>query len=39
VAFCDLETENVLADLETLSEADLKLVSESLPVRAIQFSF
>ena len=25
-AFCDLETENVLADLETLSEADLKLV-------------
>ena len=25
-AFCDLETENVLADLEPLSEDDLKLV-------------
>jgi hypothetical protein len=37
-AFCDLETENVLADLETLSEDDLKLVSEPLAIRAIQFS-
>ena len=37
-AFCDLETENVLADLETLSEDDLKLVSEPLAIRAMQFS-
>ena len=37
-AFCDLETENVLADLETLSEDDLKLVAEPLAMRAIQFS-
>jgi len=37
-AFCDLETENVLADLETLSEDDLKVVSEPLGIRAIQFS-
>ena len=29
-AFCDLETENVLADLETLSEDDLKLVAEPI---------
>ena len=37
-AFCDLEPENILADLETLSEDDLKLVAESIAVRAIQFS-
>src|ERR1700679_690411 len=37
-AFCDLETENVLADLETLSADDLKLVSKPLAIRAIQFS-
>ncbi len=37
-AFCDLETENVLADLETLSEDDLKLVSKPLAMRAMQFS-
>jgi hypothetical protein len=37
-AFCDLETENVLADLETLPEDDLKLVSEPLAIRAMQFS-
>jgi hypothetical protein len=37
-AFCDLETENVLADLETLSEDDLKLVAEPIAMRAIQFS-
>ena len=32
-AFCDLETENVLADLETLSEDDLKLVAEPITKR------
>ena len=37
-AFCDLETENVLADLKTLSEDDLKLVGEPIALRAIQFS-
>ena len=37
-AFCDLETENVLADLETLSEDDLKLVAQPIAMRAIQFS-
>ena len=37
-AFCDLETENVLADLETLSEEDLKLVAQPIAMRAIQFS-
>jgi hypothetical protein len=37
-AFCDLETENVLADLETLGEDDLKLVSEPLAIRAMQFA-
>jgi hypothetical protein len=37
-AFCDLETENVHADLETLSEDDLKLVAEPIAMRAIQFS-
>ena len=36
--FCDLETENVLADLETLAEDDIKLVSEPLAIRAMQFS-
>ena len=37
-AFCDLETENVLADLKTLAEDDLKLVSEPLAIRAMLFS-
>ncbi len=38
-AFCDLETENVLADLKSLAEDDIKLVAESIATRAIQFSF
>ena len=36
-AFCDLDTENALADLHTLSEEDLKKVVEPLSLRAIQF--
>jgi len=36
-AFCDLDTENAIADLHTLSEDDLKKVLEPLSVRAIQF--
>ena len=36
-AFCDLETESVVADLRTLSEADVKKVVEPLTMRAIQF--
>jgi hypothetical protein len=36
-AFCDLDTENAMADLHTLSEADLKKVVEPLSLRAIQF--
>ena len=35
-AFCDLDTETAIADLHTLSEADLKKVVEPLPLRAIQ---
>ncbi|MGD0942317.1 MAG: hypothetical protein ABR905_21700 [Terracidiphilus sp.] len=36
-AFCDLDTETAMADLHTLSEADLKKVVEPLSLRAIQF--
>lgn len=36
-AFCDLDTENAMADLHTLSEDDLKKVLEPLSLRAIQF--
>jgi hypothetical protein len=36
-AFCDLDTEIAIADLHTLSEADLKKVVEPLSLRAIQF--
>jgi hypothetical protein len=36
-AFCDLDTETAIADLHTLSEADLKKVVEPLSLRAIQF--
>jgi hypothetical protein len=35
---CDLETENVAADLATVSLKDLKVVAESLALRAMQFS-
>lgn len=35
---CDLETENVAADIATLSEEDLKRVTEPLALRAMQFS-
>jgi hypothetical protein len=35
--FCDLDTENAIADLHTLSEEDLKKVVEPLTLRAIQF--
>ena len=35
-AFCDLDTENAIADVHTLSEEDLKKVVEPLPLRAIQ---
>ncbi len=37
-AFCDLETENVAADLDTLSAEDIKIVTEPLALRAMQFS-
>jgi hypothetical protein len=37
-AFCDLETENLIADLETLSAADVKKLIEPLQVRTLQFS-
>jgi hypothetical protein len=37
-AFCDLETENVAADLSTLSAEDIKTVAEPLALRAMQFS-
>lgn len=37
-AFCDLETENLIADLETLCEADVKKLIEPLQMRALQFS-
>ena len=36
-AFCDLDTENAIADVRTLSEEDLKKVVEPLSLRAIQF--
>jgi hypothetical protein len=36
-AFCDLETENLIADLETLSGADVKKLIEPLQMRALQF--
>jgi hypothetical protein len=36
-AFCDLDAENAIADLHTLSEDDLKKVLEPLSLRAIQF--
>ena len=36
-AFCDLDTENAIADVSTLSEEDLKKVVEPLSLRAIQF--
>jgi hypothetical protein len=35
---CDLETENVAADIATLSEQDLKSVAEPLALRAMQFA-
>jgi hypothetical protein len=37
-AFCNLETENLIADLETLSGADVKKLIEPLQMRALQFS-
>jgi hypothetical protein len=36
-AFCDLDTENAISDVRTLSEEDLKKVVEPLSLRAIQF--
>jgi len=36
-AFCDLDTENAIADVSTLSEEDLKKVVEPLSLRTIQF--
>jgi len=35
-AFCDLETENLIADLETLSGADVKKLIEPLHMRTLQ---
>ena len=35
---CDLETENVAADIATLSEQDIERVGDSLALRAMQFS-
>lgn len=35
---CDLETENVAADIATLSEQDIEIVAEPLALRAMQFS-
>lgn len=37
-AFCDLETENLIADLGTLSAADVKKLMEPLQMRTLQFS-
>lgn len=37
-ALCDLETENVAADMSTLSAEDIKSVIEPLTLRAMQFS-
>ena len=36
-AFCDLDTENAIADFHTLSEEDRVRVAEPLTLRAIQF--
>ena len=36
-AFCDLETQNLIADLETLSITDLERLAEPLEMRTIQF--
>jgi hypothetical protein len=36
-AFCDLETENAIADFRTLSEEDRVKVAEPLTLRATQF--
>lgn len=36
-AFCDFDSQSARADLYTLSERDLKTVTEPLAVRAIQF--
>jgi hypothetical protein len=36
-AFCDLETENAIADFRTLSEEDRVKVTEPLTLRATQF--
>ena len=36
-AFCDLETENAIADFRTLSEEDCMTVVEPLTMRATQF--
>jgi hypothetical protein len=35
---CDLDTESVAADVETLSELELKTVAEPLALRAMQLS-
>ena len=37
-AFCDLETEDLIADLDTLSAADVKKLIEPLQMRTLQFS-
>ena len=37
-ALCDLETENLIVDLETLSAADVKKLIEPLQMRTLQFS-
>jgi hypothetical protein len=37
-AFCDLETENLIADLETLTATDVKKLIEPLQMRTLQFS-
>ena len=37
-AFCDLEKESLIADLETLSVTDLKRLVEPLQLRTLQFS-
>jgi hypothetical protein len=34
---CDLETENVAADIATLSAQDIEIVAEPLALRAMQF--
>ena len=37
-AFCELETENLIADLETFSATDVKKLVEPLQMRTLQFS-